>query len=74
MTVLWERSGEAYYATVTGPDGEVRFQMIVEPAGDRWDWAVWRAGEDQFVASHGVVRTVQDAMREAEGVEHRRKT
>lgn len=65
--MIWEREGEAYYATVTGPDGEAEFHLIVESDDDSWHWAVWRPGEDQYAARHGAAHTVQDAMREAEG-------
>jgi hypothetical protein len=67
MTVIWERSGEAYYATVMAPSGEVRFYLVVEGDGSRWDWTIWRPGEDHHTARHGVAATVQEAMREAEG-------
>ena len=67
MTVIWERSGNAYYAVIRDPADEVQFRMIVEPAGDGWDWSTWRPGSDQRVAGYGVAKTVQDAMREAEG-------
>ena len=30
MALIWERSGEAYYAMVIRPDGEVVFRLVVE--------------------------------------------
>jgi hypothetical protein len=66
MTVIWEQSGEAYYATVTAPSGEVAFHLIVESVGGYWDWAVWRPDEGRNAARHGIAATVQEAMREAE--------
>ena len=64
--MIWEREDGIYYASVTAPSGEVRFRLTVESFGDRWDWSVWRPGDDPARASHGVAGTVQDAMREAE--------
>lgn len=64
MTLIWERSGNVYYATVRGPVGEARVHLVVESDGSRWDWTVWRPGEDLHEARHGVAGTVQDAMRE----------
>ena len=64
--VIWERSGEAYYATVAGPAGETLFHLIVESDGDRWDWAVWRPGEDRDQARHGRAVMLHGAMWDAE--------
>jgi len=36
MATIWERSGEAFNATVGGPSGETRFHLVVEAAGDKW--------------------------------------
>jgi hypothetical protein len=66
MTMIWERSGEAYYAAVAGPDGQLLVRLIVGPDKDRWRWIVWRTGEDRGNTHRGVADTVQDAMREAE--------
>jgi hypothetical protein len=68
MILIWERSGEAYYAAVAGPDDETRFHLVVESDGSRWDWTVWCPGEDEHTGRHGVAATIQDAMRDAEGV------
>jgi len=68
MTIVWERSGSGYYATIGEPTSAVRFHLVVEAAGDQWDWVVWRRGEDQQTAQDGIAATVQDAMREAESV------
>jgi hypothetical protein len=64
--VIWERSGEAYYATIREPSGEISFHLIVESDGGRWDWAVWRPGEKPPGSRHGIADTVQDAMKDAE--------
>lgn len=40
MRIVWERSGEGYYASVMGPSDEVRFHLTVEKYDDHWDWAV----------------------------------
>jgi hypothetical protein len=66
VTVIWERSGEAYYATLTEPSDEIGFHLIVESDRDRWDWAVWRPGEKPQTSRHGVADTVQNAMQDAE--------
>ena len=65
MALVWERDGNAYYATVTYPSGDPRFHLIVESDGTRWDWNVWPPG-DESGAHHGHADTVQEAMREAE--------
>ena len=65
--MIWERSGEAYYASVVGPDGAVQFHVIVEPTVTGWDWAIWRPGQSEREARHGAAEMVQEAMREAEG-------
>jgi hypothetical protein len=66
MAVVWERSGEAFYADVEAADG-TRYYLIVErlPAGE-WDWSVWRQGNDWRGAHSGTGRTAQEAMRQAE--------
>ena len=66
QAMIWERSVEAYYATVTAPDGDARFHLVVESDGDRWDWITWRPGQTEQEARHGHADTVQEAMREAE--------
>ncbi len=66
MALIWERNGESYYATVTGPSDEVRFYQTVETDGDRWDWLVWRPDESADQARLGVAVSVQEAMRAAE--------
>lgn len=66
MALIWERNGDAYYATITDLDGEVLFHLGVEKNGTGWEWIVWRPGETEQTARHGRAGTVQDAMREAE--------
>ncbi len=56
MALIWEKSGDAFYARATERAGEVRFHLIVERSGYHWDWAVWRPGESKSEARHG--RTV----------------
>ena len=69
MSLIWERAGDAYYATVRGPDAEPLFRLIVEqlPEG-MWDWIVWQSGGKPEMAVRSVARTVQEAMRAAEEV------
>ena len=66
MTLIWERSGRAYYATVHEPPDVVRFRAEVEPNGTFWDWSAWRPGESPGAARYGVAQTAQEAMRDAE--------
>jgi hypothetical protein len=66
--VIWERREEAFFAMATGPAGEVRFYLVVEPVGDDWDWAVWCPRRDQWVVCEDAKGTVQEAMQEAEWV------
>ena len=66
MTMIWERSGEAFFGTVTELAGDVRFHLAVEFDGIRWDWAVWRPGEDRDAARHGATATRHGAMWQAE--------
>jgi len=66
MTVVWALSEEGYSATIMGPSDEVRFHLTVEKYNDRWDWAVWRPGQNQRTATHGPADTAQEAMRAAE--------
>jgi hypothetical protein len=64
--MIWERSGEAYYAIIRKPSGEIGFHLIVESDGTGWDWAVWRPGEKPQTSLHGIADTIQDAMKDAE--------
>ena len=65
--MIWERSDEAFHATVETPSGEVRVHLIVEKISDElWDWAVWKPGEPAELAWHGTAATVQAAMQGAE--------
>jgi hypothetical protein len=66
MMINWEQKGDAYHATATGPDGEIRFHMMAEPNGDYWNWAAWHPGESRIAVQRGLVRTARDAMAEAE--------
>jgi hypothetical protein len=66
--LIWEKSREAFYASVKDASGTVRFYLIVEPLGARWHWSVWRPGESILEALHGSAPTAQEAMRYAEQV------
>jgi hypothetical protein len=66
MSLVWEKSGEAFYATVTDLAGLVRGHLIVEPGGIGCDWAVWRPGEHKASAKHGRAATLHGAMWDAE--------
>jgi hypothetical protein len=66
MAVVWERSGEAFYADIDDADG-TRYHLIVESLpGGGWDWAVWRQTDGTRETHSGTAGTVQDAMRAAE--------
>jgi hypothetical protein len=66
MAVVWERSGEAFYADVEAADGN-RYYLIVEglTAGE-WDWSVWHQRNGWRGSRNGTARTAHEAMREAE--------
>jgi hypothetical protein len=66
MAVVWERSGEAFYADLDAEDG-TRYHLIVErlPGGE-WDWSVWRRNDGTRGVHTGVADTVQEAMRAAQ--------
>jgi hypothetical protein len=66
MSIVWEPSDEGYCATIRGPSDEILFHLTVEKYNDRWDWAMWRPGQDQRTATHGLADTVDEAMRAAE--------
>jgi hypothetical protein len=63
--MIWERNGEAYYATLERLSGEVLFHLIVEQTPDgAWDWAVW-ASDGTYEAS-GMAPILHVAMLEGE--------
>jgi len=66
MAVIWERSGEAFYADIDAADG-TRHHLIVErmPAGG-WDWSVWWQTDGTRGVHSGPADSVQEAMRKAE--------
>jgi hypothetical protein len=66
MAVIWERSGEAFYADLDAADG-TRYHLIVEklPRGE-WDWSVWRQNDGSRGIHTGTAGTVQEAMQAAE--------
>ena len=54
MPVVWERSGEAFYADVEVADGSRRYYLIVERLlQGGWDWSVWRQRDGWRSASSG---------------------
>jgi hypothetical protein len=65
-SILWERSGDVYHATVINLLGEVRCFLAVEPAGRVWCWIAWRPKSPELKARRGQALTVQQAMRQAE--------
>ena len=66
MALVWEKDGEAFYASVTEPAGEMRFRLIVENTADGWNWAVWRPGKYGESVRHGRAATLHGAMWDAE--------
>jgi len=64
--VVWEKSRDAYSASIEGPSGAVRFFLIVEDLGGRYHWSIWRPGESILEARHGSARSAQEALRHAE--------
>jgi hypothetical protein len=66
MAVVWERSGEAFYADVDAADGS-RYHLIVERLpGGGWDWSAWRQNDGARGVHNGVAGTAQEAMRASE--------
>ena len=66
MSVVWERSGESFYADAELASG-AKIYVIVERLPDGgWDWAVWRSGDGWTVSHHGVADTAREGMRAAE--------
>jgi hypothetical protein len=70
--MIWERSGEAYYAVGETHLGDSRFYLVVERLpGQAWDWSVYCAGVSPEMAMSGMADTVHSAMRAAESVARR---
>jgi hypothetical protein len=67
MAVIWEKSGDAFYADVEAADGS-HIHMSVEelPRAAGWEWLVWHQRNGMRVMGHGVAGTAQDAMQAAE--------
>ena len=67
MPVVWERSGEAFYATADTTQSGERYYLIVEelPKGG-WDWSVWRQRDNWRVVRNGTAKAAQEAMWAAE--------
>jgi hypothetical protein len=64
--LIWERDGDAYYATVENSTGGVRFRLVVERMNGSWDWTVWNPAYSAVSVRQGVSNSVQEAMRAAE--------
>jgi hypothetical protein len=45
VSIVWEKIGDGFYATVVEPAGElIHFRLSVMHGGGSWTWAVWRPG------------------------------
>ena len=66
MAVIWERSGEAFYADVETADGTCYYLIAERLPGGGWDWSAWSQRNGWRSEHHGAARTAQEAMREAE--------
>jgi hypothetical protein len=64
--LVWERDGDAYYATVENATGGVRYRLVVERMNGSWDWTVWNPAYPAVSVRQGVSNSVQEAMRAAE--------
>jgi hypothetical protein len=65
LSVIWERSGDAYHASMIDLSGDVRFLLAAERAGQVWCWMAWRP-DKALTPRHGQAPTVQQAMQDAE--------
>jgi hypothetical protein len=66
MSVVWEKKGEAFSATVIDPGGEPRVYLFVEYHCAGWNWAVWRANSGPDRRRGGRAVTRHGAMWDAE--------
>jgi len=66
MSIVWEKDGEGFYATVMEPAGEIRFRLTVENSGAHWNWTVWRPGKYAGTLHRGHALTLHAAMWDAE--------
>jgi hypothetical protein len=73
MSIVWEKDGEGFYATVLEPAGEMRFRVTVENDGCRWNWTVWHPGKYTGTLHRGRAVTLHGAMWEAERVALRKE-
>jgi hypothetical protein len=65
MAVVWERSGDAFFATVE--HGADRYYLTAEELpGGGWDWSAWSQRNGWRSVRNGTADTAQEAMREAE--------
>jgi hypothetical protein len=65
--MIWEKSGDAYYAVVADIEGRPIARLIADPCpGGGWDWAAWSEGVKPANERSGTARTAQEAMRAAE--------
>ena len=65
MPVVWERGGDASFATVDC--GADRYYLTGErlPEGG-WDWSAWSQRKGWRIVRNGTAAMAQEAMREAE--------
>ena len=66
MIIVWEQSGEAFYATETSQSGEKHYLIVEKLPKGGWDWSVWRQRDSWRIARNGTANTAQEAMRAAE--------
>ncbi len=68
LPISWHRAGNAVFASVVGPVGQVHYRLIVEPLPrqDGWDWTVWRSGTPERQSRYGRASSVVSAMAAAE--------
>jgi hypothetical protein len=65
MAVVWERSGDAFFAIVD--HGTDRYYLTAEElSGGGWDWSAWSQRYGWRIVRNGIADTVQEAMRNAE--------
>ena len=67
MPVVWEQSGDAFFATAETTRNGERYYLVIDqlPRGG-WDWSVWRQGDSWRLARNGTADTAQEAMKRAE--------
>jgi len=66
MSIVWEKVGDGFYATVREPAGEMLYRLTVENDGSRWIWTVWRPSQYAGTVRRGHAATLHGAMWDAE--------